>query len=253
MDTVIKKENLVKANKNTRAIDATTLSPVERFRQVCRAVAAGESNRSIAKRLHVDEGTICRDVKKLRLAPELRQKIEQGAAAEPLLRVAAKQRLLRMRAEHTERTKQLMITRLAEEATNHAHSYPLVEELLEILAQQDLSWAYLDQALWEAERRSWFVGNILDRPWLDALRAEQASCVTDRKEDLLWMEYLIQWLVGYACLRVPERRIRDAAFVGARKIVEANYYARDNGYLSRTSRKSHPPKYLVTPITPVTR
>jgi hypothetical protein len=109
------------------------------------------------------------------------------------------------------------------------------------------------QALWAAEKSSWFVGNILGRLWLDALRAEQASYVSDRKEDLLFMEYLIQWLVGYACLRVPERRIRDAAFVGARKIVEANYRSRDNAYLSRTSRMSQTPKSLCTRNQPVTR
>jgi hypothetical protein len=93
-----------------------------RVKRVWQLHADGWSNRAIARKLGCNEGTVRRDVKKLQLAEQDRILLDQGAAAEPLLRRDRQERKHARERAHREYVTKEQSRRVIEERSDGRHS-----------------------------------------------------------------------------------------------------------------------------------
>lgn len=103
------------SSKSAKTTNQTRLSRKDRLFRVQVGVAAGKSNRQIAKQLGVDEGTVRRERLTLRLSREEVQAVRAGAPVEPLLRKQERRKAATAREKHeaAERESQFLSNRLA--------------------------------------------------------------------------------------------------------------------------------------------
>lgn len=188
----------------------------ERLRQVEILVAAGKSNRAIARRLGCDEGTVRNDRKILTLpAAEIRS-VMNGVAGTPLLREqqARETALGRQKQEIAEQKSQFLTNRLAELMRAWLDKFPLLpSDKLHILAGVD--------------RWSWDHGTtsaifIPDSKIKGAIESAKPRA-GQPQEIFTLIEWLKVWLFAWITRIEPDKAVRNRALAKLRQAVERQH------------------------------
>lgn len=182
---------------------------IERLERVREGLAAGKSQRGIARELGCDDGTVGRDIEKLRLPVSLLAKIEAGAPAEPILREA------RRRAALVE-----LRQRVDEEVGTECHSDALAAAGLRFLIEKPLIRADEMMIMDQVGRVLWPVGDIVAAPRRDP---QKTFTSLDREPLPASMperiDYYISILVLALQQNAPEKLIREHAIAKMAKAV----------------------------------
>lgn len=194
----------------------TTTNPMSRRDRLFRVqvgIAAGKSNRQIAKQLSVDEGTIRRDRLTLALSKEDLQAVRSGAAVEPLLRKQERRKAATAREKHeaAERESQFLTNRLAKLITNWLNEFNLIppNKLHIFMGVERWSWVH--------------VTSMPDHIPESRIKAtiEAAKPTADNLEETFALiEYLKEWLFRWIVLIEPDRHVRDRALTKIRQELE---------------------------------
>jgi transposase-like protein len=187
------------------------ISPVERLNHVRAGLQQGKSQRAMAKELGCDEGTIRRDLKKLRLADNHRTLVEQGASAEPFLRTVRGEEAL-----------DELWWRVQEEANTGSYSDDVARAgLLYLMKQKDLVRANEVMIMDQVARNLWPLGDVVALPRRNPLKTfarcevgELPSYMPER------IEYYISTLTRALVQIAPEKLIREKAIEKMTKAVE---------------------------------
>lgn len=194
----------------------TTTNPMSRRDRLFRVqvgIAAGKSNRQIAKQLSVDEGTIRRDRLTLALSKEDLQAVRSGAAVEPLLRKQERRKAATAREKHqaAERESQFLTKRLVKLITNWLNEFNLIppNKLHIFMGVERWSWVH--------------VTSMTDHIPESRIKAtiEAAKPKADSLEETFALiEYLKEWLFRWIVLIEPDRHVRDRALTKIRQELE---------------------------------
>jgi len=194
------------------------LSRKDRLFRVQMGVAAGKSNREIAKQLGVDEGTVRRDRRTLLLSEPEIQAVEAGAAVEPLLRKQERQKAATARERHeaAERGNQFLTNRMTKLIANWLNGFSLiVPDMLHIIMGVDRpSWEY-------GTRRIAYVPDSKIKATIEATKPK----ADDDLETFALIEFLRVWLFRWMVLVEPDRDIRDRALTKIRLELERQWPA----------------------------
>jgi len=194
------------------------LSRKDRLFRVQMGVAAGKSNREIAKQLRVDEGTVRRDRRTLLLSEPEIQAVEAGAAVEPLLRKQERQKAATARERHeaAERGNQFLTNRMTKLIANWLNGFSLiVPDMLHIIMGVDRpSWEY-------GTRRIAYVPDSKIKATIEATKPK----ADDDLETFALIEFLRVWLFRWMVLVEPDRDIRDRALTKIRLELERQWPA----------------------------
>ena len=194
------------------------LSRKDRLFRVQMGVAAGKSNRQIAKQLGVDEGTVRRDRRTLLLSEPEIQAVEAGAAVEPLLRKQERQKAATARERHeaAERGNQFLTNRMTKLIANWLNGFSLiVPDMLHIIMGVDRpSWEY-------GTRRIAYVPDSKIKAAIEATKPK----ADDDLETFALIEFLRVWLFRWMVLVEPDRDIRDRALTKIRLELERQWPA----------------------------
>jgi len=194
------------------------LSRKDRLFRVQMGVAAGKSNREIAKQLRVDEGTVRRDRRTLLLSEPEIQAVEAGAAVEPLLRKQERQKAATARERHeaAERGNQFLTNRMTKLIANWLNGFSLiVPDMLHIIMGVDRpSWEY-------GTRRIAYVPDSKIKAAIEATKPK----ADDDLETFALIEFLRVWLFRWMVLVEPDRDIRDRALTKIRLELERQWPA----------------------------
>jgi len=194
------------------------LSRKDRLFRVQMGVAAGKSNREIAKQLGVDEGTVRRDRRTLLLSEPEIQAVEAGAAVEPLLRKQERQKAATARERHeaAERGNQFLTNRMTKLIANWLNGFSLiVPDMLHIIMGVDRpSWEY-------GTRRIAYVPDSKIKAAIEATKPK----ADDDLETFALIEFLRVWLFRWMVLVEPDRDIRDRALTKIRLELERQWPA----------------------------
>jgi len=194
------------------------LSRKDRLFRVQMGVAAGKSNRQIAKQLRVDEGTVRRDRRTLLLSEPEIQAVEAGAAVEPLLRKQERQKAATARERHeaAERGNQFLTNRMTKLIANWLNGFSLiVPDMLHIIMGVDRpSWEY-------GTRRIAYVPDSKIKATIEATKPK----ADDDLETFALIEFLRVWLFRWMVLVEPDRDIRDRALTKIRLELERQWPA----------------------------
>jgi len=194
------------------------LSRKDRLFRVQMGVAAGKSNRQIAKQLRVDEGTVRRDRRTLLLSEPEIQAVEAGAAVEPLLRKQERQKAATARERHeaAERGNQFLTNRMTKLIANWLNGFSLiVPDMLHIIMGVDRpSWEY-------GTRRIAYVPDSKIKAAIEATKPK----ADDDLETFALIEFLRVWLFRWMVLVEPDRDIRDRALTKIRLELERQWPA----------------------------
>lgn len=189
------------------------MSRKDRLFRVQVGVAAGKSNRQIAKQLCVDEGTVRRDKLTLQLSREEIQAVVSGAPVEPLLRKKERRKAATAREKHeaAERESQFLTNRLAKLITNWLNEFDLIppNKLHIFMGVERWSWVH--------------VTSMTDHIPESRIKAtiEAAKPKADNLEETFALiEYLKEWLFRWIVLIEPDRHVRDRALTKIRQELE---------------------------------
>lgn len=194
----------------------TTTDPMSRRDRLFRVqvgIAAGKSNRQIAKQLSVDEGTIRRDRLTLALSKEDLQAVRSGAAVEPLLRKQERRKAATAREKHeaAERESQFLTNRLAKLITNWVNEFNLIppNKLHVIMGVDRWSWQH-------GTRPTSYIPESKIKATIEAAKPKADSHL----EVFALIEFLKEWLFRWMVLIEPDRDIRDRALAKIRQELE---------------------------------
>jgi len=191
----------------------TSLSRKDRLFRVQLGVAAGKSNRQIAKELCVDEGTVRRDRRTLQLSKEDLQAVKSGAAVEPLLRTQERRKAAtaREKQEAAERESQYLTDRLVNLISTWLNQYGLIppNQLHIIMGIDRWSWEY-------RSTNPHFVSDSKIKATIEGARPK----ADDDLELFALIEFLKVWLFRWVVLIEPDRDIRDRALRKIRQELE---------------------------------
>jgi transposase len=136
----------IQSNRRPRKARGNGINRRDRLFRVQIGVAAGKSNRQIAKQLGVDEGTVRRDRLTLLLSKEEVRAVKAGAAVEPLLRSQERRKAetIREKQEEAERNSQFLTNRLAMLITEWLTQFSMIDaDKLHVIRGVDrLSWEF---------------------------------------------------------------------------------------------------------------
>jgi len=193
----------------------TTRNPMSRRDRLFRVqvgIAAGKSNRQIAKQLDVDEGTIRRDRLTLLLSKEEVQAVRAGAAVEPLLRKQQRQKAATAREKHeaAERESQFLTNRLVKLITNWLNQFNLIApDKLHVMEVDQWSWNH-------GTRSASYIPDSKIRATIEATKPKADNL----EETFALIEYLKEWLFRWIVLIEPDRDVRDRALTKIRQELE---------------------------------
>jgi transposase len=201
----------------------TRVRGTKRLKLVSQGLAAGMSQRGIAKELGVDEGTIRRDIKILTLPEPSLAAIRNGAPAEKHLCAARKHAAALQLAAVKEAANQSSARRLAEEKATGLHSDALATLLLGWL-RKNMARPFAEQVLNEIGPANSKTG---DQPTLPSNKPHQTLAFCTREElknsspDEIELASYASALLKALPLIAPEWAIRCRAIEKARRIVES--------------------------------
>jgi hypothetical protein len=200
----------------TKRYKKTRKNPMSRTNRLFRVqigVAAGKSNRLIAKQLGVDEGTVRRDRLTLLLAKEEVQAVKSGAPVEPLLRNHERRKAAtaREKLEMAERQSMFLTNRLATLIDDWLKQFEIgaVNNLHVISGINFLSWQYQGTV---AE----FIPDSRIKATIEATKPKHLL----PQEHFLRIEYAKIWLFRWIVVMEPDRDIRDRALIKVRQALE---------------------------------
>ena len=189
------------------------LSRKDRLFRVQLGVAAGKSNREIARQLRVDEGTVRRDRRTLLLSQQEIQAVKAGAAVEPLLRHQERRKAAtaREKQEAAERESRFLTNRLSKLITVWLNGFPLIA-------------ADKVHVVREVDPRSWYHQNPLAPPVPESkikatIESAKPSSVQP-KEVYSLINYAKAWLFSWIISIEPDREVRDRALANVRQALE---------------------------------
>ena len=189
------------------------MSRRDRLFRVQVGIAAGRSNRRLAKELGVDEGTIRRDRLTLLLSKEEVQAVRAGAAVEPLLRKQERRKAATAREKHeaAERDSQFLTNRLIKLIVNWLNEFSLIlPDMLHIIMGVD-RWS------WEhGTRMTAYIPDAKIRATIEATKPK----ADDHLEVFALIEFLKEWLFRWMVIVEPDRDVRDRALTKIRQELE---------------------------------
>jgi transposase len=196
-----------------RKTPRSSLSRRDRLFRVQIGVAAGKSNRQIAKLLGVDEGTVRRDRLTLLLSKEDLQAVRAGAAVEPLLQKQERRKAAtaREKQEIAEMQSLFLTNRLARLVDRWLEQFPIGSpNKLHVISGVDvLSWHYQSPA-----------GAFIPDSRIQAtIEAAKPNCPPPPEAPLL-IEYAKAWLFRWIVLVEPDKAVRDRALTKVRQELE---------------------------------
>jgi hypothetical protein len=189
------------------------MSRADRLFRVQIGVAAGRSNRQIARQLGVDEGTIRRDRLTLRLSREEVQAVKSGAPVEPLLRNKERRKAATAREKHeaAERESRFLSNRLAKRIEDWLSQFTLDPAVkLHVVREIDVwSWKFqTPHGICIPESK---IASTIERVKPKADHLSEIFAV---------IEYAKEWLFRWIVLVEPDRDIRDRALTKIRQGLE---------------------------------
>ena len=180
---------------------AMRMTAADRIEHVRRGLAAGKSQRAIARELGCDEGTVRRDIKKLRLPASALALIQQGAPAEPFLYTVRRQKTL-----------EELRGRVEEEAANECHSDAAAQAGLTYLQQKALFRADEVLIMDMVGRKLWPLGDIVASPRRNSSRTFAHLDRDPLPADMLErIEHFVAVLMQGLWQIAPEKLIRERA------------------------------------------
>jgi transposase len=198
-------------SQKTRGRNA--MSRKDRLFRVQVGVAAGKSNRQIAKQLGVDEATVRRDRLTLLLSKEDLQAVRAGAAVEPLLQKQEhhKAATAREKQEALERESQFLTNRLAELIDRWLSKFSMigVDKLHVVIGVDRWSWEFQTPK-----------GICIPDSKIDATIESVKPKADNLSELFALIEYAKEWLFRWIVLIEPDREIRNRALTKVRQELE---------------------------------
>jgi len=189
------------------------MSRKDRLFRVQVGVAAGKSNRQLAKELGFDEGTIRRDRLTLLLSKEEVHAVRAGAAVEPLLRKQERRKAAtaREKQEAAERESQFLTNRLAKLIANWLNEFNLIpaDKLHIIMGVDQWSWQH-------GTRPTSYIPESKIKATIEATRPKADSHL----EVFALIEFLKEWLFRWMVFIEPDLDIRDRALTKIRLELE---------------------------------
>jgi hypothetical protein len=201
-----------------------------RLADVRDGLLGGESFRSLGRKLKCDEKTVRRDYDKLCLPTDKLQAILEGADCEPVLREHARELEEQERARVAAERANKRALELVEERRSGLVSDELKNSIVAFLAQFCLLPQDNAPILRAVEKESWHRGFLSE----DCRAGDHSTAIalTNPGNALLdpnvqvsipsWKlsNYVAAWLYRWLLLAEPNRDIRDAAIVKARRYYE---------------------------------
>jgi hypothetical protein len=199
----------------TQPVPAKPLTRAQRLFKVQIGVIARKSNRSIAKSLGVDEGTIRRDKLTLALSKAEVFAVKAGAAVEPLLRkhqmCAAEE--VRKKEEMAEKQSLFLTNRLAKLIEDWLKQFPLIaSDKLHIVCE-------IDRWSWQHGTKSEAIHESKIKAAIEGVKPKPKQ----PEEVFALIEWLKVWLFAWIVKVEPDRDVRDRAFTKLRKGLELEY------------------------------
>lgn len=189
------------------------MSRKERLFRVQVGVAAGRSNRQIAKQLCVDEGTVRRDKLTLQLSREEIQAVVSGAPVEPLLRKKERRKTATAREKHeaAERESRFLSNRLARRIDHWLAQFTLapVDKLHVVRDVAPLSWEFQTPK-----------GICIPDSKIEATIERVKPKADYLSEVYAVIEFSKVWLFRWIVLVEPDRDVRDRALTKIRQELE---------------------------------
>lgn len=201
------------SSKSAKASNQTRLTRKDRLFRVQVGVAAGRSNRQIAKHLGVDEGTVRRDRLTLLLSREEVQAVRAGAPVEPLLRKQERRKAATVREKHeaAERESQFLSNRLAKWIDRWLTQFTMAPaNKLHVIRGVD-PWSWQFQTPKGICMQDSKIGSTIERVKPKANYLEETFAV---------IEFAKEWLIRWIVVVEPDRDIRDRALTRIRQYLE---------------------------------
>ena len=197
------------------------LSIVQRAEYVAALKQEGQSNRSLAKKLMVDEGTI-RRLLRINLLPEIDKcSLSSGGSAKKIL-AAAREKAVSAEEERARETVRAEIRRaLSDQAARKTIVLQHTQTVLDWLRMNDLYGCYAERVLLEIERILWTQGQKYSRtrsmidPSLTIEQCRPASF----SETGFWLNMFIEWGSRWIANYIEPGDLRDVVFAEARRLV----------------------------------
>jgi hypothetical protein len=175
-------------------------------------IILGKSNRTIARELGCDEGTIRNDRKLIALPDE---KVRQAMAGAPVARLmrehkAVEAAQIRKRQEQAEKKAYFLTNKLAKAIDEWIKRFPLlpVNRLRVIRAVDPLCWFHRAHS------------NTVHDSAIKAVIASTRPTAQEPSDDFALIEWLVAWLYAWITRVEPYRDVRDRALAKVRLALE---------------------------------